>query len=60
MRGTATSEQAAGTARPSRPARAAAAALAAGLLRVARHEHAVSLIVSMAGTVILWLPATTS
>lgn len=31
MRGTATSEQAGGTARPSRPARAAAAALAAGL-----------------------------
>jgi hypothetical protein len=30
-----------------------------GLLPVTRHEHAASLIVSIAGTVILWLPATT-
>jgi hypothetical protein len=29
------------------------------VLRVPGHEHAASLIVSMAGTVILWLPATT-
>ena len=31
-----------------------------GVLRVTRHKHAVSLIVSMAGTVILWLPEATS
>jgi hypothetical protein len=30
------------------------------LLRVTRYEHAASLIVSMAGTIILWLPTTTS
>ena len=30
------------------------------LLRVTRHEHAASLIVGMAGTVILWLPTTAS
>jgi hypothetical protein len=30
------------------------------VLRVTRHEHAASLIVSMAGTEILWLSATTS
>jgi hypothetical protein len=29
------------------------------VLRVTGHEHAASLIVSMAGTVILWLSATT-
>ncbi len=32
---------------------------AAEVLRVTRHEHAASLIVSMAGTVIRWLPTTT-
>jgi hypothetical protein len=37
-----------------------AAAWSPVLLRVARHEHVASLIVSMAGTVILWLSATTS
>jgi hypothetical protein len=42
------------------PAPQAGARQAGGVLRVTRHEHAASLIVSMAGTVILWLPATTS
>ena len=42
------------------PGCGAAFADPAALLPVTRHEHAASLIVSMAGTVILWLPATTS
>jgi hypothetical protein len=42
------------------PAGGAGQPRVAPVLRVTRHEHAASLTVSMAGTVILWLPATTS